>query len=188
MPQNTDGREKEIQMKNWNETGKPVLVLLIICLVSSFLLAEVDLLTKDYIAENIKESTYTVYYQVLPEADTFEELPCNMEGVTAVLKAKNGAGYVITAQGRGYGGAVPAAVSFDSDGNILKTIMMANSETPGLGQKVTLASFYGQFSDIPAENFALDDIDAVSGATISSRASVTAINRAIDAYHQVCRG
>jgi len=145
-------------------------------------------LTKDRIAENIQKSTFAVYYQVLPDADEFEQLDCNMEGVTAVLKAKNGAGYVITAQARGYGGQVPAAVSFDSNGNILKTVMMANSETPGLGQKVTLESFYGQFSNRPAKNFIIDEIDAVSGATISSKASVTAINRAIDAYHQACRG
>ena len=169
-----------------NETLKPVLVLLIICLVSSFLLAEADVLTKDKIAENAQKSAYEVYEQLLPDADGFQTLPCDLEGVTAALKAENDGGYIVTAQAKGYGGEVPAAVGFDSEGNILKVVMMSNSETPGLGQKVTLESFSGQFSGRPAENFTIDDIDSVSGATISSKASVTAINRAIDAYHLLC--
>ncbi len=172
----------------WKEYVKPVIVLLAICLVSAFLLAEVDHLTAPIIQENVRKSTYEVYYQVLPDADTFTQLPCDLEGVTAVLKADNGAGYVITAQSRGYGGQVPAAVSFDQEGSILRVVMMANSETPGLGQKVTLPAFYDQFAGSAAEKLSLESIDAVSGATISSRASVTAINLAVEAYQNIVGG
>ena len=63
--------------------------------------------------------------------------------------------------------------------------MMSNEEAPGLGQKVTDESFSSQFSGLPAEAFTLDDIDAIAGATISSRASVNAINLAIKAYEEV---
>ncbi len=175
-------------MKSWREYIKPVIVLLAIAAVSAFLLAEVDHLTAPIIRENVRESTYKVYYEVLPEADSFTQLPCEIDGVTAVLKADNGAGYVITAQSRGYGGQVPAAVSFDDSGNIIRVVMMANSETPGLGQKVTLPAFYDQFSGKKAEKLTLDGVDAVSGATISSRASVSAINLAVEAYQTVTGG
>ena len=175
-------------MKSWKEYIKPVLVLLAIAAVSAFLLAVVDHITAPIIEENVQESTYKVYYEVLPEADSFTAVDCDLDGVTAVLKADNGAGYVITAQSRGYGGQVPAAVSFDENGNIIRVIMMANSETPGLGQKVTLPSFYDQFSGKKAAKLTLDSIDAVSGATISSRASVSAINLAVEAYQTVTGG
>ena len=175
-------------MKHWREYIKPVLVLLAIAAVSAFLLAVVDHVTAPTIAENNRKSTYETYYKVLPEADSFTALDCDIDGVTAVLKADNGAGYVVTAQSRGYGGQVPAAVSFDENGNIIRVIMMANSETPGLGQKVTLPSFYDQFAGKKAEKMTVEGIDAVSGATISSRASVAAINLAVEAYQTICGG
>ena len=84
----------------------------------------------------------------LPEADSFTSVPCEISGVTAVLQADNGAGWVITAQARGYGGQVPAAVAFSPEGEILRVIMMPNEETPGLGQKVTEPDFAGQFSGV----------------------------------------
>ena len=96
-------------MKNWREYIKPVLVLLAIAAVSAFLLAVVDHVTAPTIAENNRKSTYETYYKVLPEADSFTALDCDIDGVAAVLKADNGAGYVVTAQSRGYGGQVPAA-------------------------------------------------------------------------------
>ncbi|MBD5093427.1 MAG: FMN-binding protein, partial [Subdoligranulum sp.] len=59
------------------------------------------------------------------------------------------------------------------------------SETPGLGQKVKTDAFQGQFSGMAAEAFTISDIDALTGATISSRAATTAINAAIVAYDTV---
>ncbi|MFQ9679337.1 MAG: FMN-binding protein [Ruthenibacterium lactatiformans] len=46
--------------------------------------------------------------------------------------------------------------------------MPDNDETPGLGQKVKSEAFQSQFSGMPAEEFGLSDIDAITGATISS--------------------
>jgi electron transport complex protein RnfG len=174
-------------MKAWNSL-KPVLVLVLICLVTGGALAAVNQVTSPVIAVNEERSRNATYFAVLPEADSFTQLDCDLDGVTAVLQADNGAGYVITAQSRGYGGEVPAAVSFDADGNILRVLMTSNDETPGLGQKVTEESFYGQFSGLPAQTLTIDDIDAVTGATISSKAAVSAIDLAIEAYHAVLEG
>ena len=99
--------------------------------------------------------------------------------------ADNGAGYVITAQAKGYGGQVPVMVAFGADGAIASVRFLDNSETPGLGQKVKDDAFQGQFSGMAAEAFTLDDIDAVTGATISSRAATTAINAAIEVYQSL---
>ena len=175
-------------MKNANETIKPVVTLVVIALLVGLILSVCNYFTEPVIAANEAEAALENYKLALPEADSFTEMECDIEGVTAFLKADNGAGYVVTAQARGYGGQVPAVVSFTPDGTIENVIMTSNDETPGLGQKVTDEAFSKQFSGMKAENFELEDIDAISGATISSRASVNAINTAISAYNQMTGG
>lgn len=175
-------------MNPWNSYLKPVAVLLVICAAVGALLSGVNALTAPAIAANEEAAKNAAYFSVLPEADRFTELDCSMDGVTAVLKADNGAGYVITAQARGYGGQVPAVVAFSPDGTILSVAMMSNDETPGLGQKVTASDFSDQFAGRAAEAFTIDEVDAISGATISSRAAVSAVNLAIEAYLQVTGG
>lgn len=174
---------------SFKECIRPVLTLVIICLVVGGVLGLVNYVTAPAIAANEEKAALETYSAVLPDADSFTELELpGIEGVSAVLKADNGAGYVVMASARGYGGEVPAAVSFDSEGNIIDVIMTDNNETPGLGQKVVDPAFYSQFSGMTAEEIALEDIDAISGATISSRASVNAINRAIETYQALVSG
>ncbi len=175
-------------MSKWKEFGKPVAVLLTICLLAGVVLAGVNAMTADAIAANEAAEATAAYYEALPTAEGFEELDCDIDGVTAVLRATNGVGYVVTAEAKGYGGQVPAAVAISPEGVILNVVMMENDETAGLGQKVRESAFSDQFAGMAAEAFTIDDIDAISGATISSRAAVSAINLAIEAYQQVTEG
>ena len=175
-------------MNLWNCYLRPVTVLLAICAAVGAVLSGVNALTAPAIAANEEASRNATYFAALPEADNFTELECGIDGVTAVLRSNNGAGYVITTQARGYGGQVPAAVAFSPDGAIKNVIMMSNDETPGLGQKVTNEDFSGQFAGRRAEQIPFDGIDAVSGATISSKAALAAVNLAIEAFQQVTGG
>jgi Na+-translocating ferredoxin:NAD+ oxidoreductase RnfG subunit len=75
-------------------------------------------------------------------------------------------------------------VAFNAEGTIEAVQFLDNDETPGLGQKVKSEAFQSQFSGMPAEEFGLSDIDAITGATISSGAAASAINAAIAAYNQ----
>ncbi len=156
-----------------------------ISFIVGLLMSVINNVTAPLIKANEESEKNRTYFAALPDADSFTELECTVEGVTAALKADNDTGYVITAQSRGYGGPVPAAVAFSNDGSIIRVVMMNNEETPGLGQKVTDEAFTSQFEGMAAEAFTLDDIDAIAGATISSRASVNAINLAIQAYKEV---
>lgn len=164
---------------------RPTLILALICLLATLLLAGLNQLTTPIITRNEAQTANETYAALLPNADGFTALSCDIDGVTAVMKADNGAGFVITAQSRGYGGQVPAAVAFSPEGAILGVTMMDNSETPGLGQKVTEDAFSGQFAGRDASEFTIDDIDAITGATISSKAAVSAINLAIEAYQEI---
>lgn len=176
-------------MKNgWRDFGNPIVVLGVICLVTSLLLAATNSVTAPIIEENAIRTANETRQALLPAADTFTELEVpaeTAENVTAVYRADNGAGFVITAAAKGYGGDVPVMVAFNTEGAIEAVTFLENSETPGLGQKVRTEAFGGQFSGMTAEAFTLADIDALTGATISSRASVTAINAAIAAYDLV---
>lgn len=172
-------------MKREKISLRPTLILTVACLLAGLLLAGLNRLTTPIITENEARTANETYVALLPEADGFTQIPCDIEGVTAVMKADNGVGYVILAQARGYGGQVPAAVAFSADGRILGVTMMENSETPGLGQKVTEEAFPGQFAGRPPEAFTLEDIDAVTGATISSKAAVSAVNLAIEAFWEI---
>ncbi len=179
-------------MKNnstWNDLLKPVVVLSIICLVVSGLLGVTNGITAPIIEENARLAADAARIELLPEAtDGFEMVEgVDMEGVTEVYKAKNGCGYTISAFGKGYGGAVTFMVAFDADGNIVNLKVLSHAETQGLGSKIENEEFLVPFKGT-SEELALSDIDAISGATISSKAALTAVNNARKAFNQYAKG
>ena len=144
-------------MKNtWNDFVKPIVVLGVICLVTSLLLAVTNNVTAPIIAENAVKTANATRQALLPSADTFTEVAPETptEGVTAIYKADNDSGYVITAQAKGYGGEVPVMVAFNAEGTIEAVQFLDNDETPGLGQKVKSEAFQSQFSGMPPKNSA----------------------------------
>ena len=130
----------------------------------------------------------------LIEADKFETKTVASEnGETEYNEAvKDGetVGMIFVTQENGYGGTVSIMTAVDTDGKVIAVkILDASNETPGLGQNVTKESFYGQFSDLTGEIVAKksgtaiaenNEIDAVTGATISSKAVTRAVNTALE--------
>lgn len=174
----------------WGAIVKPIIVLVAVCLITSFLLGITNQLTEPVIAENTAKADNAARALLLPEADSFEEQPVpeNLGNVTSIHRATNGSGWVIGAFAQGYGGKVPVLVAFDTDGNIAGAAFTENSETVGLGQKVRDEEFSSQFASRPAQPMALSDIDAIASATISSGAAVNAVNYAVEAYQQETGG
>jgi electron transport complex protein RnfG len=84
----------------------------------------------------------------------------------------------------GFGGLVWLMVGFKTDGAINDISVLEQNETPGLGTKMTTAKFKNQFNDKNPEQYKLSvtkdggDVDAITAATISSRAFCDAVNRA----------
>ena len=166
----------------WQSAVKPVVVIVVICAIVGFLLGAVDDLTLPTITANREAKAWATYSALIPEADDFTELPCDTPGVTAFMEADGNRGFAVTAQSKGYSSQVPMALAFDGEGTITNVIGMENGETPGLGTKVALPSFTDQFVGSAAEPMTLDDIDAITGATISSKAALAAVNEAVEAY------
>lgn len=167
---------------NWEETLRPIAVLSAICLITSLLLGVTNQITNPIIKENAAKAADAARTELLPAANGFEKLELTGEGVTGVYKATNDAGYVITAEAKGYGGAVPAMVAFGPDGLIAQVKFLDNAETPGLGKKIMDEKFTAQFTGLGEEAVTLSSIDAIAGATISSKAAAGAVNAAVELY------
>ncbi len=82
----------------------------------------------------------------------------------------------------GYEGNIVYNLAVDSDGEILGLIVVSHSETPGIGDVITTDSFKGQFIGKSVEDplAAGEDVDIVSGATISTVAMINSVRRVID--------
>lgn len=172
----------------WQTMIKPVVVLLVICITVGLLLGVTNHFTAPIIAEAERRAANEGRFELLSDADDFEQIEYTGDGIVDFYKAVNGAGYVITATANGYGGAFSVLVAFDADGNIAGIKIGSNNETVGVGSKVANPEFTEQFKGMPAENFTISDIAAISGATISSGAVTNAVNYAINAYNEVVKG
>ena len=176
----------------WNDLLKPVVVLTVICIVVSAALAAVNGVTAPIIAEAAAKAADAARYELLPEADGFEEIEVEVEGVTSMHKATNGVGYVIAAQGNGYGGngSVKLMIAYDNEGNITNiTVTDCSGETPGIGDKIVKeAWFMEQFLGLNGEAKKGENVDTISGTTISSGAALNAVNAAYKAFSEKALG
>lgn len=170
----------------------PVVVLVTICVVAGILLGLVHQVTAPLAAAQVEAKAQATYAALVPEAASFEELETSVEGCTAALRAVDGSGnavgYVIVAQSKGYGGQVPIAVAFSPDGEVTSITAMSNSETPGLGSRIAEESYIGQYVGKPATALDASEVDLISGATISSKAALSAFNIATTVFEEVQNG
>ena len=171
--------------KSFNEIIKPVLVLVCICLVVTALLAYINSVTSPIIAKAEEEKTRQAMTEVLSEADSFEKLEIENlpERVTEAYSATNGAGYVFMLTTKGYGGDMKLICGMDADGVIEQCKTLSHAETSGLGSKTAEDPYRNQYCKKSAET--LGEVDAITGATISSSAYKNAIEDAFKAYDMV---
>lgn len=176
----------------WNDLLKPVVVLTVICIVVSAALAAVNGVTAPIIAEAAAKAADANRIELLPEADGFEAIEVEVEGVTEMHKATNGVGYVISAQGNGYGGngSVKLMIAYDNEGNITNIkVVDCSGETPGIGDKIVKEAWFAeQFIGLNGEAKKGENVDAISGTTISSGAFINAVNSAYKAFSEKALG
>lgn len=119
--------------------------------------------------------------------DTMELYPARREGTIVAVAIKS---YT----NKGFGGKIEMIVGFTLDGTVTGYKIIDHKETPGLGTKVMDEEFSAQFLDINPNRHNINvkqdggEIDAVTSATISSRAVSDAIQRASDAYSKFSTG
>ncbi len=168
------------------EIVKPIAVLAGICLAVTALLAYINMITAPVIAKAEEESKLQAMTEVLAEADGFDPIEAELpEGVTEAFKAKNGTGYVFMLSTKGYGGEIKLVCGIKADGSIEQTKTLSHSETSGIGSRVVDndSDYRKGYQGKTADSY--DSVDAVTGATISSKAYKKAIASAFEAYETV---
>lgn len=179
--------------KNREDIIKPVGVLLAICIIIPLALSVTNKVTAKKIAELENENSKK-NMQSLVSADDFEK--CSDGGIEYYTAIKGGetAAYIFTESAKGYGGDVSVMTAVKPDGTVAGVaILDVSNETPGLGQNAAKESFYSQYAGLKkgvsllkngakAEN---NEVDAVTGATITSTAVTRAVNAALDDFEKV---
>lgn len=184
-----------------NKIIKNTVILTVITLIAGLGLGFVYEITKDPIAQAQDKAKKEAWQAVFPEADlnSFEAIDVDTKAAEEATKAlgveatvdevcKVGEdGYVITTTDKeGYGGDIQITVGIKADGTVNGVSILSISETAGLGMRATDPSFYEQYEGKQAEKFYVskdggdgEPIDALSGATITSRAFTGAVNTAV---------
>ena len=182
---------------------QPALLLTVLCLIVTLMLAATYEITKDPIARQQQEAALMQRQEIFPDGKTFDTILLSdaqteqmaAKDITAVeISAAKDAdgkviGYVFVTSSRGYAGNVVATTGIDTEGKIILVRAAAADDTPGLGKRVEEKGFQAQFSNLDTKvltsvsaGSGTHKIDSISGATISSKAASSAVNKAMGAY------
>ncbi len=153
-------------------------------MISALLLSLTNSITKPIIDGNTASAEQESMRLLIPDADDFTklELPEDLaplaDAAYVALSGEEVVGYIVSTASKGYGGDVPTLVSFDGEKAVGGISIGANSETPGIGDRIYDEAFLGQFIGLTSE-LATTEFDGISGATYSSGAVYESINKAI---------
>lgn len=162
-------------------------VLCLITLVAALVLAGVNTITAPAIEKAEKEATEAAMKTLLPDAQEFETLE-SYENLSIAIKDGEVIGFCAKVSANGYGGAVVMMVGVDKEMTLQGIEILTQSETAGLGAKITEDKFKNQFAGKSLADLRLvkkptaspQEFEAVTGATISSRAVENGIAQACD--------
>lgn len=172
------------------------LTLLIVTAVSAGALSVTNNFTKDIIQQKAIEANLAYMKQILPDADDFKvvESPAiadiiEVEEAYEAIKGEGTSGYIIKTKTSGYGGDVLILTGINVDGTIAGMRVASQKETSGLGTKITEDEFGSQFKGLSADKELKlnEDVDQVTGATISSTAAINGINASIRLFESVLK-
>ena len=176
-----------------------VLTLSVVAIVAALALGSVYVVTKEPIALAQKKKQEAAIKAVLPAFDSVKAIKVpDADGPDSLLfnvATKNGklVGVAVNSYTeKGFGGRIDAMIGFLPDGTIYNTSILNLKETPGLGTKLekSKSDFPDQFKGKNPKTFRLKvkkdggDVDAITAATISSRAFCDALQRAYDTYEK----
>ena len=173
-------------------------ILGIICLIATGLLASTNAVTYRTIAVQAEQELQDSLKEIIPDAARFEPVTVNNE--TAYFKAYNAEGHwtgsAFLVSAKGYSSNINTIAGIRPDGTITSIKIMNQAETPGLGSRITEIAgttsimdflrgkraqeglkpwFQAQFSNKKTSE--LDDVQAITGATISSRTVIDSVKQ-----------
>ena len=152
----------------WTEMARPVVVLVVICLVASALLGFTNAKTAPVIEENIRIEAEKTRKAVLPAASEFAEREVSGEqAANGVTGSFEGDACIARGGKLANGGAVVVTVGFDTEGKILCVKAHVSTETQGVGSKVGEESMLARFEGLSGD---VSGVALKTGATFTSNA------------------
>ena len=160
---------------------KITLNLVVIYLIGGLILAVVYARTSPIMFKNAVIEKEAALKKLMPDADKIEKIGdwSIHEKHSEYFVAKKGdniIGYIIQSFGKGYSSYINTLIAVDKDFRVQRINVLGHAETPGLGDEIETDSFKNQFKDKDVEHLKVlktettEYIQAISGATISSRA------------------
>lgn len=176
-------------------------ILLIIAAIAGLLLGWAHEVTKEPIAKQQEMAKSQAMKEILPEASEFKLSGSKLSGtVKEAYEGKRSdktVGYAIKVAPKGYGGAIEIMVGISTEGKVEGIKILSHTETPGLGAKAPEPKFAGQFKAKPIDKVlqvvkkapsSPNEIEAITGATITSKAVTVGVNEAIQFYNTALKG
>ncbi|MBQ8183260.1 MAG: FMN-binding protein [Clostridia bacterium] len=187
--------------KSLKEILVPAIMLFVIATICTALLAGTNLLTEDRIDELEIQAAMAAKTAVFADATNFsDEKTVDVNGETYTYYEAQGekgniTGYVFSVTVKSYGGDLSAMVGISAETDKITGVEITSiNDTPGLGMKVNTENFLSQYIERTGiigvnKNEKTDtEIQAVSGATISSKAVTDAVNQSFSAYESIKAG
>ncbi|MBU0573254.1 MAG: RnfABCDGE type electron transport complex subunit G [Candidatus Margulisbacteria bacterium] len=173
------------------ESVRMIVVLTLVGLLSGGVLVYANNLTAPKIAQVREQNLKAAIYQVLPDVDSFKQSGENV--YECFDKDGNLTGYALQAAGTGYQGTIKMIVGVDASRQKMTGILVLEQvETPGMGAKIAAPEFMDQFKGLttsrnieyvknqkPETDY---QIQAITGATVSSRSVVNIINNEVQGW------
>lgn len=155
-------------------TATVVIVVTLLALVNSY--------TEPIIEQNQRVEFQDQIDLMFPDSVRTEKTPAYEEGklvgdyYQVYDKYGDLIGYVVQQETNGYGGEIRLLVGFYENKTIRSVKILRQTETPGIGTKIEQPSFLNQFQD----RRTAEDVDTITGATISSEAVISGVEEAVD--------
>lgn len=159
--------------------------LTIACLLSGAIIAGVYSITEPVSAENRVKMKEEAMKDLVKDAEKFQPIS-GKTGWYSAMKGGKVVAYVVPAESKGYGGAIKMVTAVSPDGKELGYKILSHNETPGLGDGASKPKFADQFVGKTAEQLEVvkvptdKNIQALTGATITSRAVTKGIKEAVE--------
>ncbi|MBC3888074.1 FMN-binding protein [Acetobacterium paludosum] len=160
--------------------------LMIACFVAGLIIGVTNFVTSPIAIKNAADKEMKTMQALVPDADTFTPI----EGKTdwyAATKGGEKIAYVVPGETKGYGGAITMLVAVKTTGEVINFSILKANETPGLGDNAGKEPFKSQFAGKTSENLVVtkdpsnkENIQAMTGATISSKAVTKGVKEAVD--------
>lgn len=204
-------------MENQNSSKETLMLglkLFIITAIAGLILGWAHKVTLEPIEKQNVKTNNEAMNEVLPSAKEFakiaaqevqpgEKVEKKIEKDSSVMEVNKGqnsgteAGYAIKVGSKGYGGKIEMMVGISKEGKVEGIKILAHTETPGLGAKAPEPDFSNQYKgksvDKPLEVVkgtasGDNEISAITGATITSKAVTKGVNDAVEYYNKELKG